>query len=321
MAFTLMTSFVFSVVLGFFSIAAASARGPIIGVFAHPSSHYGEYIAASYVKWVESAGGRVVPIPYNAPKPYLDQLLPQLNGLLFPGGAATVNDRAEWLFQLALKLNDKGVYFPVWATCLGFEWLVQLTTGDVESLNKGLDSMNITLPSNFIKEAPTSRLFSQASPEFYSWLKDKPITMNNHKQGITLDRFSQYLSLTNFYTVLATNVDRQGVEFISAFEAKEYPVYAVQFHPETNSFEYGEYLDGTPYEVIDHSREGIASGQYFANFFINEARKNELRFKDPKVERKALIYNYQTSTVTYPGFVESYIFKHDFKMQYWRVPM
>ncbi|RMX66199.1 hypothetical protein KXD40_000173 [Peronospora effusa] len=145
--------------------------------------------------------------------------------------------------------------------------------------------------------------------------------MNNHKQGITLDRFSQYLSLTNFYTVLATNVDRQGVEFISAFEAKEYPVYAVQFHPETNSFEYGEYLDGTPYEVIDHSREGIASGQYFANFFINEARKNELRFKDPKVERKALIYNYQTSTVTYPGFVESYIFKHDFKMQYWRVPM
>ncbi|CAI5718566.1 hypothetical protein KXD40_000135 [Peronospora effusa] len=321
MALTLMTSFVFSVVLGLFSVAAASARGPIIGVFAHPSSHHGEYIAASYVKWVESAGGRVVPIPYNAPKPYLEQLLPQLNGLLFPGGAATVNDRAEWLFQLALEINDKGVYFPVWATCLGFEWLVQLTTGDVESLNKGLDSTNITLPLNFTKEAPTSRLFSQASPELYSWLKDKPITMNNHKQGITPDRFIQYSSLTNFYTVLATNVDRQGVEFISAFEAKEYPVYAVQFHPEKNSFEYGEYLDGTPYEVIDHSREGIASGQYFANFFINEARKNELRFKDPKVERKALIYNYQTSTVTYPGFVESYIFKHDFKMQYWRVPM
>ncbi|KAG6961181.1 hypothetical protein JG688_00009235 [Phytophthora aleatoria] len=227
------------------SVVVASARGPIIGVFAHPISQHGEYIAASYVKWVESAGGRVVPIPYNAPKAYLEQLLPQINGLLFPGGAATL----------------------------------------------------------------------------YSWLKDKPITMNNHEQGVTPERFNQYSSLTDFYTVLATNVDRQGVEFISAFEAKEYPVYAVQFHPEKNSFEYGEYPDGTPYEVVDHSREGVASGQFFANFFIDEARKNELRFENPKEERKALIYNYQTSTITDPGFVESYIFKHDFKMDFWSVQM
>ncbi|EGZ26246.1 hypothetical protein PHYSODRAFT_359609 [Phytophthora sojae] len=321
MALSSVWSLLLSVALSLSLTCAASPRGPIIGVFAHPISQHGEYIAASYVKWVESAGGRVVPIPYNAPKPYLEQLLPQLNGLLFPGGAATVNDRAERLFQLALELNDKGVHFPVWATCLGFEWLVQLTTKDMDSLTKGLDAMNITLPLNFTSEAPTSRLFSQASPELYSWLKDKPITMNNHEMGITPERFNQYSSLTDFYTVLATNVDRQGVEFISAFEAKEYPVYAVQFHPEKNSFEYGEYLDGTPYEVIDHSREGIASGQFFANFFIDEARKNDLRFEDPKAERSALIYNYLTSTITDPGFVQSYIFKHDFKMDFWAVQM
>ncbi|KAI9921464.1 hypothetical protein PsorP6_000304 [Peronosclerospora sorghi] len=301
------------------SVVTASARGPIVGVFAHPFSYHGEYIAASYVKWIESAGGRVVPIPFNAPKPYLEQLLPQLNGILFPGGAATLNDRAEWVFELALELNDKGVHFPVWGTCLGFEWLVQLTTKDMGSLNDGLDAMNITLTLNFTANAPTSRLFSQASPELYSWLKDKPITMNNHEKGITSDRFNQYSSLTGFYTVLSTNVDRQGVEFVSAFEAKKYPIYAVQFHPEKNSFEYGEYLDGTPYEVVDHSREGIASGQYFANFFMDEARKNDLRFYDPKVERMALIYNYQTSTITDPEFVESYLFKHDFRMQSWSV--
>uniref|UniRef100_M4C4I3 folate gamma-glutamyl hydrolase n=1 Tax=Hyaloperonospora arabidopsidis (strain Emoy2) TaxID=559515 RepID=M4C4I3_HYAAE len=304
-----------------FSVAGASVRGPIIGIFAHPISRHGEYIAASYVKWVESAGGRVVPIPYNAPKLYLEQLLPQLNGLLFPGGAATVNDRADWLFRSAIELNDKGAYFPVWGTCLGLEWLVQLTTKDTDSLDNGFDSSNISLPLNFTDKAPTSRMFRQASPELYSWLKDKPITMNNHEQGITPDKFNQYTSLTDFYTVLATNLDRQGVEFISAYEAKEYPIYAVQFHPEKNIFEYGEYLDGTPYEVVDHSREGVAAGQYFANFFIDEARKNALHFKDPKVERKALIYNYQTSTVTDPGFVESYIFKHDFQTDFWNVQM
>ncbi|KAF4316712.1 hypothetical protein BBO99_00008461 [Phytophthora kernoviae] len=307
-----------SVALTLVSVEAASPRGPIIGVFAHPISQHGEYLAASYVKWVESAGGRVVPIPYNAPKPYLEKLLPQLNGLLFPGGAAIVNDRAELLFQLALELNDRGVHFPVWATCLGFEWLVQLTTKDLGSLTQGLDSMNITLPLNFTEAAPSSRLFSSASPELYSWLAEKPITMNNHEQGITPERFAGYQSLLDFYTILATNVDRRGVEFISAFEAKKYPVYAVQFHPEKNSFEYGEYRDGTPFEVIDHSREGVKSGQFFANFFVDEARKNDQQFDDPAMERKALIYNYHTSTITDPGFVESYIFKHDFKLDYWK---
>ncbi|RLN93154.1 hypothetical protein BBJ28_00008442 [Nothophytophthora sp. Chile5] len=307
--------------LGLFLADAASPRGPIVGIFAHPISQHGEYLAASYVKWVESAGGRVVPIPYNAPKPYLKELLPQLNGLLFPGGAATVNDRAEYLFQLALELNDQGVHFPVWATCLGFEWLVQLTTGEMGSLNNGLDSMNITLPLNFTAAAPTSRLFSSASGELYTWLAEKPITMNNHEQGITPERFAEYPALVDFYRVLSTNFDRKGLEFVSAFEAKHYPVYAVQFHPEKNSFEYGEYSDGTPFEVIDHSREGVAGGQFFASFFIDEARKNDLRFADPKVERSALIYNFRTSTVTDPGFVEAYIFKHDFKEDFWRVQM
>lgn len=301
------------------SVDAASPRGPIIGVFAHPVTKHGEYIAASYVKWVEMGGGRVVPIPYTAPKEYLQELVPQLNGLLFPGGAATVNDRAEYLYKLALELNDNGTYFPVWATCLGFEWLVQLTTGDLGSLDSGLDSNNISLPLNFTDAAPSSRLFRGASKELYQWLAEKPITMNNHGQGIGVERFATFPKLVDFYTVLSTNYDRKGFQFVSAYEAKKYPVYAVQFHPEKNSFEYGEYPDGTPYEVIDHSFEAITSGQYFSNFFINEARKNDLKFHDAKVEQNSLIYNYQTSTFTAPGFVESYLFKHDAKNGFWRV--
>lgn len=300
-------------------VQAASPRGPIIGVFAHPISAHGEYIAASYVKWVESAGGRVVPIPYNAPEPYLKSLLPQLNGLLFPGGAATVNDKAQFLYDQAVQLNDQGVYFPVWGTCLGFEWLVQMTTRDFHSLSQGLDSMNITLPLNFTEAAPSSRLLSGASSDVYQWLGEKPITMNNHEQGITPDKFANYSKLTDFYTVLATNYDRTGREFISAFEAKKYPIYAVQFHPEKNAYEYGEYEDGTPYEVIDHSPEAIASSQYFANFFIQEARKNDLKFESAKVEKSALIYNYHTSDFTSPGFVESYLFKHDQKAAFWAI--
>lgn len=301
------------------AVDAASPRGPIIGVFAHPASKHGEYIAASYVKWVEMGGGRVVPISYTASKEYIRELVPQLNGLLFPGGAAQVNDRAELLFNLALELNNNGTYFPVWAACLGFEWLVQLTTGDLNSLNNGLDSNNISLPLNFTDAAPSSRMFGGASKELYQWLAEKPITMNNHQQGISVERFATYQKLVDFYTVLSTNYDRKGLHFVSSYEAKKYPVYAVQFHPEKNSFEYGEYPDGTPYEVVNHSYEAIVMGQYFTNFFINEARKNDLKFADAAFEQKALIYNYHTSTFTAPGFVESYLFKHDHKSDSWTV--
>jgi len=47
---------------------------PVIGIFAQPSEDIEEfyptekgysYMPASYVKWVESAGGRAVPLPYN----------------------------------------------------------------------------------------------------------------------------------------------------------------------------------------------------------------------------------------------------------------
>ncbi|GLE07554.1 hypothetical protein PINS_up018107 [Pythium insidiosum] len=277
------------------SLVAAAKAGPIIGVFAQPIAKHGEYIAASYVKWIEMAGGRVVPISYNAPKEYLKSLAPQLNGLLFPGGAADVNDRAAYMYELALQLNDQGIYYPVWGTCLGFEWLLQLTAGDLSALESDFDAMNITMPLNFTAEASSK----------------KPITMNNHHQGITPTYFAKFEKLTSFYSVLSTNVDRQGREFISTIEGKKYPVYAVaNSTPEKNSFEYGEYPDGSPYEVIDHSFDAIPHGP---------ARKNDLRFGDSRAQTASLIYNYKTSPVTAPGFVESYIFKHDFGTDYWKI--
>ncbi len=47
---------------------AADPVGPVIGVLTQNSfGHYGQsYIAASYVKFLESAGARVVPIHYKS---------------------------------------------------------------------------------------------------------------------------------------------------------------------------------------------------------------------------------------------------------------
>ncbi len=42
----------------------------------------------------------------------------------------------------------------------------------------------------------------------------------------------------SFWRLLATNVADDGVEFVSLMEARDFPVWASQFHPEKNAFEW-----------------------------------------------------------------------------------
>ncbi|KDO31557.1 hypothetical protein SPRG_03486 [Saprolegnia parasitica CBS 223.65] len=280
---------------------------PIIGVMTQP--FYGrdvDYIAASYVKWIESAGGRVVPIPYSASNDTIDALLSSVNGVLFPGGAAPVNDQAARVYALALAANDQGTYFPIWGTCLGFEWLVQLTSS-TGILNTDLNAMNLSSTLHYTPAAATSRVFS-FQPSAFAALATRPLTMNNHRKGITTTRFASTPALTSAFHVLATSVDRAGVEYVAAIESQKYPIYGVQFHPEKHAYEYGMRVNGSPYEAIDHSDNAILAAQAFARFFLREARKNDQRFPNAAAEQRALIYNHPLTQRKAPAFVEIYEF-------------
>lgn len=47
------------------------------------SSH--SYIAASYVKFIQISGAQVVPLFAYSNQAYFDNILPKINGVLFPG--------------------------------------------------------------------------------------------------------------------------------------------------------------------------------------------------------------------------------------------
>ena len=50
------------------------------------------YIAASYVKYIQMSGAQVVPIfAYSKKMTYFDNLLPKINGVLFPGGGHVIH--------------------------------------------------------------------------------------------------------------------------------------------------------------------------------------------------------------------------------------
>ena len=78
---------------------------PIIGILSQDlssedrasinNSNYTSYIAASYVKFVESGGARVVPILINQPDDYYQMIFRSTNGLLIPGGAQDFDDSGD----------------------------------------------------------------------------------------------------------------------------------------------------------------------------------------------------------------------------------
>ena len=54
-------------------------------------------------------------------------------------------------------------------------------------------------------------------------------------------------------------------------EAFKYPFYGVQFHPE-------KYMSFEPSGNFLHTQFVIENNRYFADFFINEAKKNNNKF-------------------------------------------
>ena len=62
------------------------------------------YIAASYVKYLESAGARVIPVLTNQSDDYYEMIFENTSGVLFPGGGqnlfnSTYTYSAEECFQ------------------------------------------------------------------------------------------------------------------------------------------------------------------------------------------------------------------------------
>jgi gamma-glutamyl hydrolase len=104
-------------------------------------------VVGSYVKYLESAGLRVIPIHYASSPEEVRRVFSMTNGVLFTGGTAMFQTpdgqmspyykTARLLLDLTIEANDKGIYTPLYGICLGLEYLHNLVArADVLGLHE-----------------------------------------------------------------------------------------------------------------------------------------------------------------------------------------
>jgi gamma-glutamyl hydrolase len=266
---------------------------PLIGVLSQggipaPKGH--SYIAASYIKFVEAAGARAVPILHDMDPEEVTRRFKAVNGILLPGGSQDLRsgnpyfDTAELLFKLTIEANENGDYFPLHGTCLGFEALAILAAKN-ESLLADFDAEDYSQPLFPTEFAPTSRFFTALPPHVVTNLHTKPYAMQNHAHGVAYEAFASNPALNNFFDVLTLSVDRQDALYVSTMESPDYPISATQWHPEKNAFEWT--LDK---KSIPHHPDAIEVTQEVANYLVGSARKNFHRPENRDAEEDMLIY-------------------------------
>ncbi|XP_028516312.1 gamma-glutamyl hydrolase [Exaiptasia diaphana] len=277
---------------------------PVIGILTQEVSGnreifgYGQYVASSYVKLIEEAGARVAPILMDQTPDDIEKLFYSINGLLLPGGQSMLNASrymtvGKQLVELAIKSNQEGKVFPVWAECLGFE-LITIVVTRVDPKQGGQYNPELFTATNATNYTTTlqfhnikkSQIFSKMPKEYIQFMEQVPFSYNNHLVGMNSKTFNRYEPLKEMFRITSTSRDRNGREYISSMEGKEYPFFVWHWHPSKPQYEWLSNLN------IFHSMYSTRVIQWLIDFFMDNAVQNDHKFPSKQVEDNALIYKH-----------------------------
>ncbi|KAM3132210.1 hypothetical protein pb186bvf_015670 [Paramecium bursaria] len=288
---------------------------PIIGILTQASDYKGypgdqySYIAASYVKFVESSGARVVPIPYEANNTVLEEYFQKINGLLVPGGDVALIENGKpsqftkalaYLTQRAIDVNSAGEVFPIYAVCMGFQALHIIIAGykeDVLFQVFGESAINHAIQNPL----RTANLYKDLNDNLFNSLATDNVVYYNHHWAVSPNSYTKYPSLNSFFRITGYNTDEKGQLFIASAESKKYPILAVQYHPEKMPFEWNI--------PANHTLESVQITQNHGDTFVDLARQSNHRFDSQQLASK-VIYNYQAIQIDGSSFVQLYFFKN-----------
>ena len=105
----------------------------------------------------------------------------------------------------------------------------------------------------------------------------------HHTWAVLKTTFDNSAALKGFWKLISTSVTPDGTQFVSTVEAKDYPIYGTQYHPEKNSYEWR--IPSLKTYV------SVSAEQHVINAYAAVAKQNKNQFPLDELKQK-IIYNY-----------------------------
>lgn len=153
----------------------------------------------------------------------------------------------------------------------------------------------------------SSRLFSQFDDHLLRKMSQEAYALHMHEYSIYYETYEKSDSFKNFFKVLATDVHEvTNKKFITAFEAYNYPIYGLMFHPEYQMFKFSE-VEGFR---VNNNEDTELIALKISKFFNSELSKSTHRFDDAHHISRTSIDNHEKDS--YPLLPRLHISAHGF---------
>ena len=216
------------------------------------------------------SGAQVVPILAYSTQAEIAALLPKINGVIFPGGDEPIDFTQRWtqnakfILEWAMKQNDAGNIFPIWSVCLGYETLAVITSGltnNMTALSPVRGEINVINTMKFINQNDKGYILGDLPEKLLTKLSaGQGVMFYDHNWIVSMDTYNNNKNLNSFWKVITESTSPYNERFVALWQARKYPFYGVQFHPEKNSFEWKIFAD--------RSYDAIEIEQIMSNKFI-----------------------------------------------------
>jgi gamma-glutamyl hydrolase len=287
---------------------------PVIGIFS--TINEGPYDGTSYIKttypeFVAAGGANSIPIPWDLEKEQFYTLLDSVNGVLLTGGMAELwathpgtgarrhSDyqlRVNEIVAYSIAQKKKGISFPIWGVCQGFEAVTIAVTNDPYLMDIFLHK-SVLGEVTFTPAAKTSRMFSAYTEEDFEYVQSHPTFLFGHMYGINTSVPTLYPSLgPKNYVVTGTTKDTNGKEFISAMESIDYPIFIYMMHPERAIWD----SINTPGTNM-HPPEAPELAKRLSKGLTAEGLKNDRRFVNSEFEHALSFDTFTPEDVIFKG--------------------
>ena len=105
-------------------------------------------------------------------------------------------------------------------------------------------------------------MYSDLEPRHIRWIEDQKTTFYVHDYAILYQDFLSNPTLMSLFEVTSTTIDDHNREFVSGYQGRQLPIYAVQYHPEKSIFSHYKFMNAlNDYLTIEFC-------QKLSNFFV-----------------------------------------------------